>query len=427
MKKIFPYQQIGIIGGGQLGRMMCIAAKAMGYRVAVLDPTPNCPCGQVADVEITAEYNDLSAIKKLAEISDVITYEFENIDIDALSWLKENAYLPQGSEVLKITRHRYLEKSTISAMDIPVADFARAKRGVGTGDMCPLRHIPSQPDTVCGADFARAKRGVGTGDMCSPRHIPSQPDTAYAPVFREIPLENMTVPCVIKTTTGGYDGKGQIVLRSEADMPAARELAAAHECIVEKFMPFSKEISVIVARSTTGEVSTFPVAENIHVNNILHQSIVPARISPELEREAIECAKKIAANLGAVGVIGIEMFVVDDKIVVNELAPRPHNSGHYTIDACVTSQFEQHVRAICGLPLGDPSLHTPAVMVNILGDHLNCTDLSDLAPYLPLLPNGKLHLYGKAEGKTGRKMGHISMLGDVEETLAAVGATGIWT
>lgn len=388
MKKIYPYQTIGIIGGGQLGRMMCLAAKAMGFRVAVLDPTPNCPCGQIADVEITAAYNDLLAIKKLADISDVITYEFENIDVDALLWLKENACLPQGSEVLKITRHRYLEKSAISGMGVPVADFSLVKNG----DLAPLADVTAR----------------------------------HAPTFGEIPLEKMDFPCVIKTTTLGYDGKGQIVLRSEADLPAARELAAANECIVEKFMPFSKEISVIVARSTTGEVSTFPVAENIHVNNILHQSIVPARISAEVEREAIDCAKKIAENLGAIGVIGIEMFVVDNRIVINELAPRPHNSGHYTIDACVTSQFEQHVRAICGMPLGDPALHTPVVMINILGDHLNCENLSDLAPYLPLLPNGKIHLYGKAEGKIGRKMGHINMLGDIEKMLAAVDASEIW-
>ncbi|MCL2355623.1 MAG: 5-(carboxyamino)imidazole ribonucleotide synthase [Defluviitaleaceae bacterium] len=389
MKKIFPYQTIGIIGGGQLGRMMCLAAKAMGYRVAVLDPTPNCPCGQVADVEITAAYNDLAAIEKLASESDVITYEFENIDVEALTWLNKNSYLPQGSDVLKITRHRYLEKSTIAGMGIPVADFALIQ---------DAERLNIRPETVSG----------------------------YSPVFREIPLEEMTFPCVIKTATGGYDGKGQIVLRSEADLPAARELAAAHECILEKFMPFSKEISVIVARSTTGEVRTFPVAENIHVNNILHQSIVPARISPQLEKEAVECAKKIAENMGAIGVLGIEMFVVGEKIVINELAPRPHNSGHYTIDACVTSQFEQHVRAICGLPLGDPALHTPVVMVNILGDHMNMKELCDLAPYLPLLPNGKLHLYGKAEAKIGRKMGHVNILGDVEKTLAAVDASKIW-
>ncbi|MCL2049788.1 MAG: 5-(carboxyamino)imidazole ribonucleotide synthase [Defluviitaleaceae bacterium] len=352
MKTILPYQQIGIIGGGQLGRMMCLAAKAMGYRVAVLEPTPNCPCGQVADVEINAPYNDLEAIKKLAEISDVITYEFENIDYAALAWLEENAYLPQGSHVLKVNQHRFLEKKTISEMGVRVADF---------------RLIESPSDLV-----------------------------------------NISYPSVLKTTMGGYDGKGQVVLRSEADLDRARELAK-NECILEKFVPFTKEISVLVARSTTGEISVFPVAENVHVNNILHTSTVPARISQKVEQEAVECAVTIAESLGSVGILAIEMFVVDNSIVVNEIAPRPHNSGHYTIDACVTSQFEQHVRAVCGLPLGATTLHTPVVMVNILGEHIK--DMSSLERYLPLLSNGKIHLYGKAKAVDGRKMGHINLLG----------------
>ncbi|MDR0273090.1 MAG: 5-(carboxyamino)imidazole ribonucleotide synthase [Clostridiales bacterium] len=372
MKKIFPYQTIGIIGGGQLGRMMCLAAKAMGYKVAVLDPTPDCPCAQVADIEIIAEYNDLDAIKKLASVSDVITYEFENIDHKALPWLEKNTYLPQGSEVLKITRHRFLEKSTIHEMGIPVAEF----------------------------------------------HLIESAEALEKKVF---------YPGVLKTTTLGYDGKGQLLLRSEADLPEAKKLAAQSECLLEKFVPFSKEISVIVARSTTGETKVFPVAENIHVNKILHQSIVPARISPELEQKAIECAKKIAESIGAIGVIGIEMFVVGDEIIINELAPRPHNSGHYTIDACVTSQFEQHVRAICGLPLGDTSLHTPVVMVNILGDHMDKNDLSNLSAYIPLLSAGKIHLYGKSEAKDGRKMGHVNILGEIEKTLREIDATKIWS
>lgn len=371
MKIIMPYQTIGIIGGGQLAKMMCLAAKAMGYFIAVLDPTPNCPAGQVADIEITAAYNDLEAIKKLAAASDVMTYEFENIDYDALAWLEKNAYLPQGSNVLKISQHRFLEKSTISEMGIRVADF------------CLI-------------------------------------DSVYAL------KKNITYPSVLKTTTGGYDGKGQIILRSEADLPKAKELAAVSECILEKLIPYSKEISVIVARSTAGETAVFPVSENVHVNNILHQSIVPARISPEIEFEAVECAHKIAENLGAIGVIGIEMFVIDGQIVINEIAPRPHNSGHYTIDACVTSQFEQHIRAVCGLPLGDTTLHTPVVMVNILGDHMDKQNMQNLAPYLPLLRKGKIHLYGKAQAVDKRKMGHINILGNIEESLNSAEKTNIW-
>jgi len=368
---IMPYKTIGIIGGGQLGRMMCLAAKAMGYYVAVLEPTPNCPCGQVADIEITASYNDMDAIKKLAEISDVITYEFENIDYDALTYLEKHAYLPQGSHVLKTTQHRFREKSAIRDMGIPVPKF----------------HLIDNPQ-----------------------------------VLEKV----VSYPSVLKTTMGGYDGKGQIVLKSEADLPAANILASQAECILEEWMPFSKEVSVIIARSTNGESAVFPVAENIHVNNILHQSIVPARISKELEERAILYAKKIADGLNSVGILGIEMFVVGDEIYINELAPRPHNSGHYTIDACITSQFEQHVRAVCGLPLGETTLHTPVVMVNILGDHMDREQIDNLEPYMPLLPKGKLHLYGKAEAKLARKMGHISLLGDIDESLAAAEAAGIW-
>ena len=371
MKRIFPGQTIGIIGGGQLGRMMSLAAKAMGYYVAVLEPTQNCPCGQVSDIEITCAYNDMEGIKKLAEISDVITYEFENIDYGALEYLKNNAYLPQGSSVIKTTQHRYREKMAIREMGIPVADF-------------------------CLIDSVEALE------------------------------KNVTYPSVLKTTMFGYDGKGQIVIKTENDLPRARELASKSECTLEKFMDFSKEVSVLVARSTTGEVSVFPVAENIHVNNILHKSIVPAGILPKVEKEAVDYAVRISENLNAIGILGVEMFVVDEKIYVNELAPRPHNSGHYTIDACTTSQFEQHVRAICGLPLGDVNQHTPVVMVNILGDHLDSQNMLNLEAYLPLLKTGKLHLYGKQKAVSGRKMGHINILGSTYESLELIEKAGIW-
>ena len=368
---ILPYKTIGIIGGGQLGRMMALEAKAMGYTVAVLEPTPNCPCAQVCDIHIEAAYDDMEAIKKLAKISDVITYEFENIDYNALKYLEENAYLPQGSQVLKTTQHRFREKSAIQNMGIPVPKF----------------------------------------------QLVSSPEQLEEIVF---------YPSVLKTTTLGYDGKGQVVLKSEADLPRAKEVAASSECILEEWMHFSKEVSVIVARSTTGEVKTFPVSENIHVNNILHLSIVPARISPEVEQKAIAHATKIAQEMNVVGLLAVEMFVVDDTIYINELAPRPHNSGHYTIDACVTSQFAQHVRAVCGLPLGDVTLHSPCVMVNILGDHMDMNDLSNLTPYLPLLKKGNIHLYGKDAAKIGRKMGHINILGNIDETIAAIDNSKIW-
>ena len=369
--KILPYKTIGIIGGGQLGRMMALSAKAMGYYVAVLEPTPNGPCAQVSDMEINAGYGDMSAIKKLAEISDVITYEFENIDYEALKYLCENSYVPQGSDVLKTTKHRFLEKTAIKNMGIPVPDFQ-------------LIESAEQLEAV---------------------------------VF---------YPSVLKTTTGGYDGRGQVVLKSLDDLAAAKAMAAEHECILEQWMPFSKEVSVVVARSTTGEISTFPVSENVHVNGIIHLSIVPARISKALEDKAIACAKKIAEALNVIGVLGVEMFCVDDEIYINELAPRPHNSGHYTIDACVTSQFEQHVRAVCSLPLGDPSQHTPCVMVNILSAHMDKEALHNLGKYLPFLKNGKMHLYGKAIAKAGSKMGHINILGDIETSLKMIEESQIW-
>ena len=371
MKTIMPYKTIGIIGGGQLGRMMCLAAKAMGYKVAVLEPVKNCPCGQVADIEINAEYNDMAAIKNLAEISDVITYEFENIDYGALAYLENHAYLPQGSSVLKTTQHRYREKTVIANMGIPVPEFL----------------LIDSP-----AALEKAVR----------------------------------YPSVLKTTMGGYDGKGQIVLKSEADLPKAMDLAGKAECILEEWIPFDKEISVIIARGTAGGSAVFPVSENIHVNSTLHQSIVPARISKEIENLAIQYAEKIADNLNSIGILAIEMFVAGDRIYINELAPRPHNSGHYTIDACITSQFEQHIRAVCGLPLGGTTLHTPVVMVNILGDHMDREQMDNLGLYMPLLPNGKLHLYGKAEARLARKMGHINLLGDIEKSIKQAELAGIW-
>ena len=371
MKQILPHKTIGIIGGGQLGRMMALSAKAMGYYVAVLDPTPNSPCGQVSDIEITAGYNDMEAIKKLASVSDVITYEFENIDYDALVWLEKNANLPQGSHVLKITQHRFSEKKAISDMGIPVADFTL---------------IENEDDLK--------------------KHV--------------------YYPSVLKTTRGGYDGKGQVVLKDESNLAEALELAKNSECILEKWMPFELEVSVIVARSIDGSVSVFPVCENIHKNNILHQTIVPARITKEVEQKALDAAKKIVEGLDVVGILAVEMFVVDGEIYINELAPRPHNSGHFSIDACVTSQFEQHVRAVCGLPLGSTASTSPVVMVNILGDHMDKKEMSNLQPYLPLMANGKIHLYGKAQAVDKRKMGHINILGEIDEVLKAVNKTNIW-
>lgn len=368
---ILPGKTIGIIGGGQLGRMMALAAKEMGYKIAVLDPAKHSPCAQVADIEIVASYDDLKAIQHLAEISDVITYEFENIDYRCLQWLEKHAYLPQGSQLLNKTQNRFTEKNAIVKAGLPVA---------------PYRLVKKQDELLEA-------------------------------------ITELSFPCVLKTTTGGYDGKGQVVLRSETDVVRARELASQAECILEKWVPFEKEISVIVTRSVSGETKVFPVAENIHVNNILHESIVPARITEELSQKGIEYAQVLADELQLVGTLAVEMFATaDGEIYINELAPRPHNSGHYTLDACEISQFGQHIRAICNLPLGETILLKSVVMVNILGEHIE-----GVLKQVNRLTGCYLHLYGKEEAKLQRKMGHVNILNEnVEDALDKAQELHIW-
>ncbi|WP_217269675.1 5-(carboxyamino)imidazole ribonucleotide synthase [Neobacillus endophyticus] len=370
-KTILPGATIGIIGGGQLGRMMALAAKSQGYRIAVLEPTEDSPCGQVADVEIIGAYNDRNAISSLAEISDVITYEFENIDADTLGWLIKKAYVPQGQELLTITQDRIKEKAAIQTAEVEVA---------------PYEVINSTEELF----------------------------------FK---IKDIGFPSVLKTARGGYDGKGQFVIRNELDLKASAVLLSGGACVLEKWISFEKEISVIVTRSLSGETAVLPVAENIHVENILHKTIVPARISYDIQAEAIKKATKIADSLKLVGTLAVEMFVAKDgEIYINELAPRPHNSGHYSIEACETSQFEQHVRAVCGLPLGSTDLLKPAVMVNLLGEHLE-----SLYQEIPNVIDWKIHLYGKKEAKEKRKMGHVTLLRDsVEDALNEIEASSIW-
>ncbi|MED3842852.1 5-(carboxyamino)imidazole ribonucleotide synthase [Geobacillus stearothermophilus] len=369
---IVPGQTIGIIGGGQLGRMMALAAREMGFRIAVLDPTPDSPCGQVADVEITAPYHDLDAIAELARVSDVITYEFENIDAQALEWLEANAYVPQGSRLLAVTQDRALEKAVIVEAGLPVA---------------PYREVDGWDEL----EQAVAMNGF---------------------------------PCVLKTRRGGYDGKGQYVLRGEGDLAKAADLLGLGPCILEGWVPFVKEMSVIVARNLDGETAVFPVAENVHVENILHQTIVPARIPESVQERAIRYAEVLAASFSLVGTLAVEMFLTaDGDIYINELAPRPHNSGHYTINACATSQFAQHIRAVCNWPLGSTELLKPAVMVNLLGEHVGPA----IGQIGALGGAAYLHLYGKHEAKPKRKMGHVTVLADdVEEALRRIESWQIW-
>lgn len=356
---ILPGGTIGIIGGGQLGRMITIAARQLGYRIAVLDPTEDCPCGQIADIEITAGYDELDAIKRLAEVSDVITYEFENIDYTALRWLEENANLPQKSSLLLLTQDRETEKAAIEKAGCEVA----------------------------------------------PYQIIHNDEELYKAVAK------LEYPSVLKTCRGGYDGKGQRVLRSDQDLEEAKQLLSHGTCILEKWVAFEKEISVIVTRSVSGETKTFPVAENVHKDNILYQSIVPARVSDEVIQKAEQLAIKLSNSFVLVGTLAVEMFLTKNgDIYINELAPRPHNSGHYTIDLCETDQFEQHIRAVCGLPLGRTTLLQSGMMVNLLGE-----DLSIVSDQLSLLKDAKLHLYGKKDPVAKRKMGHITFISETIE------------
>lgn len=379
-RTILPGATIGILGGGQLGRMMAHAGGRLGYKFVTLDPTPDSPCGQTAR-QIVAGYGDRDAARELARQSDVITYEFENVDAEVAAMLETESYVPQGSRLLYTTQHRLREKRAVEAAGAQVSPYAEIT-------------------SVEGLRSAVARLGL---------------------------------PAVLKTATGGYDGKGQWVLREEADIGPAWEEAsrAGTELVLEKFIRFEKEISVIAARRPSGEIVAFPPAENIHIHNILHVSIVPARISDQVKAEAEKLAVSIAETLGVVGLIAVEMFLAaDGTLYVNELAPRPHNSGHYTMEACRTSQFEQHVRAICDLPLGDTSLMTPVVMVNVLGQHVE--------PLLRWMGSNdeetrkrgvepKVHLYGKTEVKTGRKMGHINVLApDTGAALAWIAQSDIW-
>ncbi|MGE7949899.1 5-(carboxyamino)imidazole ribonucleotide synthase [Lysinibacillus sp. NPDC093688] len=371
-KIIYPGQTIGIIGGGQLGRMMALAAKEAGFKVAVLEPLMDSPCGQVADVRILAPYDDEAALEELAEVSDVITYEFENIDYDGLKRLTQMAYVPQGAELVRITQNRVTEKEAIVNAGCPVAPYLVVN--------------------------------------------------TYEELLANI--DRISYPCIVKTARGGYDGKGQQLLKSAEDLSLAKGLFSHSHCIVEGFVPFVKEVSVIVQRNGDGESYCQPVGENIHVHHILHETIVPARIKEETAQAAEREALKIADYLNLVGTLAVEMFVLEDGgIVINELAPRPHNSGHYSIEACNVSQFHQHIRAVCGWPLRKPQLWAPSIMINVLGQHV-----MPLSNSIAKYPEWSIHLYGKAEAKVNRKMGHVTiMTKNLEETLQQIESSGIWS
>lgn len=359
---ILPGEVIGIVGGGQLARMSALAARAMGYRVAVADPDPDCPAAPVADHVVVGALNDPEALAPLADVARVITYEFENIDARMLERLAASRPVHPWVEILRACQNRIYEKQALERLGIPVAPW----RPVGAAE-----------------EFPAALEAVG-------------------------------LPAVLKTATMGYDGKGQAVIRTLEEADRAIRALAGRPLVLERLIPFACELSVVVARSESGQVAAFPVAENIHELNILAYSIVPARVDAATQTAARDLAVRIAEGLGLVGLLGVEMFCLPDgSLLVNELAPRPHNSGHYTQDACATSQFEQHIRAVCDLPLGAVDLLSPVCMVNVMGEDFPLNVGRALAD-----PHVKLHLYGKREARPHRKMGHMNVLGaNAEEAL----------
>lgn len=361
---IQPGQTLGVLGGGQLGRMFAHAAERLGYRVHIYEPAPDSPAGEVSAREFNAPYTDPERLPEFARSCAAVTYEFENVPVEPLWKIEKLTALKPSWSVLETCQNRLREKTWLRRNGFPHVAFAE----VGVGE-----------------DLAAAIRQIG-------------------------------LPCVVKTADFGYDGKGQMKVTAESAVPAAVAAFAKQRAVVEKFIDFKCELSVIVARTDTGEMKTFPVAENIHTRHILDFSIVPARIGEAVRVEAEQLGRAIAERIGLVGLLAIELFLTDrNEILVNELAPRPHNSGHWTLDACGTTQFEQHVRAIAGLPLGATALNAPAaVMVNILGDAWRPTAAGRTEPNWAALladPVAKLHLYGKSEPKIGRKMGHFTVTG----------------
>ncbi len=352
--RIPPASTIGIIGGGQLGRMLSLAASKMGYKTHIYSPDIDAPAKQVTALATTADYNDLESLKRFASQVDVITFEFENIPSESIRVLSAEKPTYPDYKILRTCQHRVLEKQFVNDCGIETAPFAQ------------VRSLDELNNAV-----------KVTG-----------------------------LPAILKTCEFGYDGKGQAKIITDSDIQAAWNLLSTNDAILEGMINFEREVSVIVARNIGGEIAVYPVVENIHVNHILDTTIAPAKVKPEVERVAREIALKIAEKFNLVGLLAIEMFVCSDgRVLVNEMAPRPHNSGHWSIEGCITSQFEQHIRAVCNLPLGSTDVLRSCTMKNLLGE-----DIEQWAAHLSN-PNAKLHLYGKSEAKSGRKMGHVTFLG----------------
>ncbi len=359
---VLPGSAIGVLGSGQLGRMFAIAARRLGYRVHTLSPDADTPTGQIADVEIDAPYENLEAVCKFARAVSVVTFEFENVPAETAAAAASCAPVRPSGSVLHTTQHRLREKTFLSKSGLPHAPFKR---------VTSLEELTD----------AATKVGL---------------------------------PAILKTADFGYDGKGQYRIKTGADFPAAWAAVGEREAVLEAFVDFECEISVVAARTATGEFVDYGAIENQHVNGILDISVAPARLPPQLVAEAVETARTVLEKLDVVGVLCVEFFVCKDgRLLINELAPRPHNSGHLTVDANFTSQFEQQLRTVCLLPLGDAGQHTPAAMANLLGDLW--TGGEPKWERALEVPDVKLHLYGKAEPRIGRKMGHLTALAPTAE------------
>lgn len=365
---IMPGAMLGLLGGGQLGRMFIMAAQSMGYRVTMLDPAKDSPSSNIAERHLRADYLDSNALYEIGSTCAGITTEFENVPAESLRILAEHGVVSPAASSVAVAQNRILEKKFIVTHGFEVVPYAVIQNSHNSNGALPQTH----PELF---------------------------------------------PGLLKVSRFGYDGKGQVRVNNAAELDSAFNGFNREPCVLEQLLPLESEVSVIVARGFDGEVTTFPVSENQHRNGILDVTIVPARISPEIVQRARETAIGIAEKLDHRGVLCVEFFVVADgshrKLLVNEIAPRPHNSGHYTIDACITSQFEQQLRILCGMPLGSTAMHGAAVMVNLLGDLWQRGE-PKWAEVLRC-PSVKLHLYGKLAARPGRKMGHYTVLADTTE------------
>lgn len=365
-----PGATIGMLGGGQLGRMFALAAQAMGYRVVVFDREPNSPASQVANDSVLADFEDRSALDEFASLCDVVTLEWENIPTATVRRVTETSPVYPSADVLRVAQDRRREKQTLADFGLPVTPFAAVET------------------------FEDAKRAA----------------------------DQFGYPIVLKTTRCGYDGKGQRLVRTADALAATCESFAGEPLVAEKWIAHQRELSVLIARNFRGEMAVYPLFENRHEHHILDLSICPADDLERYQEPAERIARVAAESLGVVGLLCVELFqTLDGQLLINEVAPRPHNSGHLTIEAAVTSQFEQHVRAVCGLPLGATTVTRPAAMVNLLGDLWQTPSPAATSPAFEnvfAVPEAHLHLYGKASARAGRKMGHITALADtVEEAI----------